>query len=137
MFDHILLLARGKCIYDGEGGPAAAQYFASKGHPCPDGYNVADHLLEIASDAPPNNNEKGQESGGSRSLEEEEKRDGSSNGALQTDDVAHPVLPKTGSRSRLRLSRNDTYATTFLTQLQVLSKREWTILKRSVGLIIA
>jgi hypothetical protein len=132
LFDHVLLLARGKCIYNGEGGQAASKYFASKGHPCPDGYNVADHLLDIASDTPSNLDEmKGQESGTSGSLDE--KREGSSNAVLPSQETAQPsTLPNSEPRSRLRMSRNNTYATTFLTQLQVLSRREWKILKRSV-----
>jgi len=48
-FDLVVLLAQGRQLYFGPGGNKAADYFAARGRPCPLGYNVADHLLEIAS----------------------------------------------------------------------------------------
>ena len=51
-FDTVLVLAQGKQLYFGPGGHAPAAYFESRGHVCPAGYNVADHLLEIASSPP-------------------------------------------------------------------------------------
>lgn len=126
MFDQVLLLAKGKPIYNGQGGSAASQHFASRGMPCPEGYNVADHLLDIASDPPSSLIEdKGPENGGSRSLEEKV-----GNGPPGVDSSHSAILPNSGSRSRLRVSRKNSYATTFLTQLEVLSQREWKILNR-------
>src|ERR1700749_2344233 len=98
MFDHVLLLARGKCLYNGEGGSTASRYFASKGVQCPDGYNIADHLLDIASDPPSTlNEEKAQGSGGSRSLEG--KQDESSIGVQKNDVIVHTaILPSVATR---------------------------------------
>lgn len=128
MFDHVVLLARGTCIYNGGGGSEAAQYFASKGLSCPDGYNVADHLLDIASDPPSHlAHANSEEKETSRSLEE--KQDASTGESQAKDVVTHPsVLPK--ERPSASYSARSSYATTFLTQLEVLSQREWKILRR-------
>ncbi|KAH9022606.1 hypothetical protein EDB84DRAFT_1589511 [Lactarius hengduanensis] len=40
-FDRIVLLAGGHALYEGPGGLAPAEYFASRGSPCTPGYNVA------------------------------------------------------------------------------------------------
>ena len=48
-FNQVVLFANGRQLYFGPGGNAPADFFASQGRPCPVGYNVADHLLEIAS----------------------------------------------------------------------------------------
>ncbi|KAJ3192709.1 glutamine--fructose-6-phosphate transaminase (isomerizing) [Irineochytrium annulatum] len=47
LFDEVLVIADGSSIYSG---PAqhAASYFRGCGFPCPDNYNVADHLLDLA-----------------------------------------------------------------------------------------
>ncbi|KAJ3155803.1 hypothetical protein HK101_001517 [Irineochytrium annulatum] len=47
LFDQVLVLARGSTVYCG---PArdAGSYFREHGAPCPEGYNIADHLLDIA-----------------------------------------------------------------------------------------
>ena len=42
-------LLRGKQLYFGPGGTRPAEFFAEQGRVCPPGYNIADHLLEIAS----------------------------------------------------------------------------------------
>lgn len=51
-FDTVLVLAQGKQVYFGPGGHAPAEYFEQRGLACPPDYNVADHLLEIASSPP-------------------------------------------------------------------------------------
>ncbi|KAJ3410887.1 hypothetical protein HDV05_003105 [Chytridiales sp. JEL 0842] len=48
LFDEILLLREGTSMYCGSGKQASA-YFKAIGKPCPDGYNIADHLLDLAS----------------------------------------------------------------------------------------
>jgi ABC-2 type transporter len=47
LFDKVLLLARGKQLYFGSSA-GASEHFARDGFPCPAGYNIADHLLDIA-----------------------------------------------------------------------------------------
>jgi energy-coupling factor transporter ATP-binding protein EcfA2 len=51
-FDRVLVLAHGRTLYNGPGGFAPSQELASRGIPYPQGYNVADHLLDVASDPP-------------------------------------------------------------------------------------
>ncbi|OBZ75973.1 putative ATP-dependent permease [Grifola frondosa] len=51
-FDQILLLSHGRALYSGPGGFAPAEHFAAQGIAYKEGYNVADHLLDIASDPP-------------------------------------------------------------------------------------
>ncbi|KAF9507174.1 hypothetical protein BS47DRAFT_1373972 [Hydnum rufescens UP504] len=43
MFDHLVLLAKGKLIYSGEVSKCH-DYFVRIGHPCPPGFNIADFL---------------------------------------------------------------------------------------------
>jgi len=91
---------------------------------CPQGYNIADYLLEVASD-PPVGLFKANEaviveaaSGQDESLDATEKGDAK-------------MLNVARSSSRFRIMQTE-YAATFLTQLQVLSGREWKILRRWV-----
>jgi hypothetical protein len=52
MFDGIILLAGERVLYEGPEGLALAEYFAEQGLPCIPGYNVADHLLDLANASP-------------------------------------------------------------------------------------
>ncbi|KAL8880675.1 MAG: hypothetical protein Q9198_001960 [Flavoplaca austrocitrina] len=46
LFDHLVLLARGKAVYSG---PFAScqNYFDHIGYPCPAGFNIADYLVDL------------------------------------------------------------------------------------------
>ncbi|KAF9507579.1 hypothetical protein BS47DRAFT_1373861 [Hydnum rufescens UP504] len=46
MFDHLVLLAKGKLIYSGEVSKCH-DYFVRIGHPCPPGFNIADFLIDL------------------------------------------------------------------------------------------
>ncbi|KAJ3065020.1 hypothetical protein HDU98_011589 [Podochytrium sp. JEL0797] len=48
LFDQVLVLAKGKSLYFGAG-HKAGEYFKALDQPCPEGYNMADHLLDMAS----------------------------------------------------------------------------------------
>ncbi|KAL7409470.1 hypothetical protein BDY24DRAFT_355976 [Mrakia frigida] len=53
-FDSVIVLAQGKQVYNGNGGHSPVDHFVSRGGPAlPLGYNVADYLLEIASEGNP------------------------------------------------------------------------------------
>ncbi|KAJ3249108.1 hypothetical protein HDU78_007070 [Chytriomyces hyalinus] len=47
MFDQVIVLAGGAALYAGRG-VDAAQTMKQNGTPCPEGYNMADHLLDLA-----------------------------------------------------------------------------------------
>ncbi|KAJ3022015.1 UNVERIFIED_CONTAM: hypothetical protein HDU68_009354 [Siphonaria sp. JEL0065] len=47
MFDQVIVLAAGAILYAGRGVDTAAQ-LRQQGAPCPEGYNLADHLLDLA-----------------------------------------------------------------------------------------
>eukprot|EP00842_Homolaphlyctis_polyrhiza_P005452 jgi/Hompol1/5908/HPOL_004754-RA len=47
MFDQVVLVSNGSIVYFGAGN-AASQHFKNRQLPCPPGYNIADHLLDIA-----------------------------------------------------------------------------------------
>ncbi|KAG8917296.1 hypothetical protein FRC00_013810, partial [Tulasnella sp. 408] len=136
-FDQLLVLSKGRTLYSGAGGATPTTYFASRGYPCPDLYNPADHLLDLATASPqalmtrPNvssSSTEGPPPGekdavelrplGSKPLSR--KWVGSSDGKLAT---SHPEPLG--------------FASTFLTQLEVLSGREWTNLKRDKSLFFA
>jgi hypothetical protein len=51
MFDQMLLLSLGRPIFFG---PSAecAPYFSNMGYPCPNGFNIADWLLDVTTPTP-------------------------------------------------------------------------------------
>lgn len=141
-FDQVLLLSHGRALYCGLGGFSPASHFSSQGITYHEGYNVADYLLEIASDppvslfqsAPQHDLAAAGSSNGNSSDSNLEKK--------QPPGDASPNLlekgyPDTAERPVQEASRRwwsgPSYATTFLTQLEVLSGREWKILRRLVA----
>lgn len=167
-FTQVVLLSNGRQLYFGPGGSRPAEFFASQGRPCPPGYNVADHLLEIASGSneglvtgqaavmATTSNDTISSATGSHTPESNgtnvnghgnngsEKRlvDESPN---QEKNISYPPpnLLKDDRREReidlAELSDEEQKrewwpkthcATTFLTQMEVLSGREWRNLKR-------
>ncbi|KAG2354669.1 hypothetical protein BDR07DRAFT_1428658 [Suillus spraguei] len=125
-FDSVHLLSNGRALYSGPGGLAPARYFMRMREeggagadvlPYEEGYNVADHLLDIASESPgipgmPLGNNAVGEVGPSVSSEER-VHGGKDVEALSTQNLAPGM-----------------YMATFLTQLQVLCGREWKVLRR-------
>ncbi|KAI0255316.1 hypothetical protein BJV78DRAFT_1119618 [Lactifluus subvellereus] len=111
-FDRIILLADGRALYEGEGGFAPAEHFAAQGSPCAPGYNVADHLLDLAHTQRDN-----------ASLNKE-------SGALP----AGSALEHTGTLRKLTRPGS---AAAFLTQLEVLAGREWKVLRRDKTFFLA
>ncbi|KAG2359299.1 hypothetical protein BDR07DRAFT_1415403 [Suillus spraguei] len=125
-FDSVHLLSNGRALYSGPGGLAPARYFMRMREeggagadvlPYEEGYNVADYLLDIASESPgipgmPLGNNAVGEVGLSVSSEER-VHGGKDVEALSTQNLA-PAM----------------YMATFLTQLQVLCGREWKVLRR-------
>jgi len=129
-FDSILLLSHGRALYSGPGLFAPSEYFANFGpevvSACPQGYNVADYLLEVASDphvslfqhtgkATDVDSEK---SPVHRTSEADSEKGGEGSGS------------GAASLPAVSLKKRSKYATLFLTQLQVLAGREWKILRR-------
>ena len=142
-FDNIILLSHGRALYYGPGGLAPAEYFSSRGIPYTTGYNVADYLLDVASD-PPVGLFQSRGSPGSPSRSEEDKpshRGGNASNVdvEKTGATSIPMLPLTQTvrPARPRKAGAGRYAATFLTQLEVLSGREWMILRRDKTLFLA
>lgn len=134
-FDQILLLSHGHALYSGPGGFAPAEHFSARGVAYKEGYNVADYLLELASDPPVGLFELSNrlQNGVSHSSSDDEVEKGLS-GGLQPDKPESLEGPK----RRLRFNfRRTQYAATFLTQLEVLSGREWKVLRRDKTLFLA
>ena len=145
LFDKVLLLSHGRELYFGPAGLTPNDYFAAKGHAVQPGYNVADHLLDIASEptdellvnAVKKSDTRTSVTGTSADegkIPRELKtiphsgqaltEDAEKNGSLST----HGETPKKAKLGAFSLKSN--YAVTFLTQLEVLCGREWKILKR-------
>lgn len=173
-FDQVILLAQGKQLYFGNGRAEPARWFKGLGRECPEGYNVADHLLEIASGPldglPTGNNSKSQSENGSRDGRRGDMEEDHLDLGLHNDTepespfaekngsgLSYPPSPNAMSLSQFHghdvPSINGTKSgqsthhgkgkgwwiwprshcvTTFLTQLEILSGREWRNLKRSV-----
>jgi hypothetical protein len=140
------VLSRGRSIYNGAGGLVPADHFASKGYPPQPGYNVADHLLDIASE-PTDEILADNQSLPGPLLHTGTPRlsgTGSDDGPTSKEKAEVPLedpavinqdIPKE-KRSTLmsQVFQRQGYASTFLTQFQVLCGREWKILKRSVSM---
>jgi len=136
------VLSRGRSIYNGAGGLVPSDHFASRGYPSQPGYNVADHLLDIASEPTDDifadnrtvpvtmlNSGTPRLSGTGSDDEPKEKANVPLEDAAVTD---QDILKEKGPTLTSRVLRRQSYASTFLTQFQVLSGREWKILQRSV-----
>lgn len=157
MFSQVLLLANGRQLYFGPGGAVPAEFFAQHGYPCPPGYNVADHLLEVASENP-----QGLPTGAAAALQtrvsdlSQTTADHSTAGLVEKKgDDNHGTYPPMKSLNRMsneidlaqmqRAAHGDERkwwpashsATTFLTQLGVLGRREWRTLMRDKTLLVA
>jgi ABC-type multidrug transport system ATPase subunit len=118
LFDSVTLLAQGRTLYSGPGGAAPAEFFAARGQTCPEGYNVADWLLELASDV---------SSGRDDSWSSPDDKD-----AHELEDGKG--TPSHSGRKDVQSARpfSAQCQTSFLTQYQVLAGREWKVLRRSV-----
>ncbi|KAJ7891204.1 hypothetical protein B0H14DRAFT_3081531 [Mycena olivaceomarginata] len=126
IFDSILVMSHGRALYSGAGGFTPAEYFAREAPgvapPYPQGYNVADYLLEVASDPPVALFQLQSGKAESEGLTtpdnaSAEKRE------ISSQTVSEKTTPTAG-RSKSK------YASTFLTQLEYLCGREWKILRR-------
>ncbi|KAI9452949.1 hypothetical protein BJY52DRAFT_1291187 [Lactarius psammicola] len=118
-FDRIVLLAGGRALYEGPGGLAPAEYFAERGSPCTPGYNVADHLLDLAHAPPP--------------AQQPDSPIPTKEAGAITDATANQHERGSALR-KLAQPRN---AAAFLTQLQVLAGREWKVLRRDKTFFLA
>ena len=120
-FDLVVLLSHGRALYSGPGGFAPAEYFSNAGTVAPyqKGYNVAEYLLEVANDPP---------------VSLFQLRQSHSSEDIDAGSKPEKELPF-GPTARVDSSEHR-YATTFLTQFQHLSGREWKILKRDKTLFV-
>ncbi|KAI0042833.1 hypothetical protein FA95DRAFT_513015 [Auriscalpium vulgare] len=126
-FDRILLLAQGRALYEGPGGFAPADHFTAQGVPYQVGYNVADHLLDLASEsALPSNGSVGSlGDGGGKAVE------------AVVEDVEKGGSSGTGRwRNALTAGASAGCVAAFLTQLEVLAGREWKIMRRDKTLVL-
>lgn len=135
-FDQIVLLAHGRSLYSGAGALAPAEYFSARNIPYTTGYNVADYLLDVASDPPVELFQCAADG-----VEKADNGDGNGHSAeTDVEKAASAVVPvlapgergngsgkRSGWRQKLSAER---CATTFLTQLEVLSGRELMTLRR-------
>jgi ABC-type multidrug transport system ATPase subunit len=118
-FSQVILLSAGRQLYFGPGGSAPADYFTAQGRPCPVGYNIADHLLELASE--PDGLHSGSTASPTRS-----PRSGTP--SKSTSDEKNPEVDLAELYEQEQTAHwwpKSHCATTFLTQFEVLAGREW------------
>ncbi|KDQ18610.1 hypothetical protein BOTBODRAFT_28990 [Botryobasidium botryosum FD-172 SS1] len=153
MFDQIMVLSRGELLYYGPGGVAPAHHFAARGLPCKEGYNVADHLLDIAFAPPPGTVDSRTDSEGNIFIPAAVPGDLEKGASRGSGSGSHEGVVGVPSLGKIRhyksapnggtevgsgaLVRPPSYATTFFTQVQVLSGREWKNLRRDKSLFLA
>ncbi|KAJ3849055.1 hypothetical protein EV368DRAFT_48052 [Lentinula lateritia] len=138
-FDTILVLSHGRSLYIGPGSFAPVDHLTRTGltQPYQQGYNVADYLLEVASDPP-------------LALLQSSKHTIPASGSDQVQLSNNMLMEKVedekststdfrvNNRSKTAIKGSSMfgvrgkskYATTFLTQLEYLSGREWKVLRR-------
>ncbi|KAK0227794.1 hypothetical protein IW262DRAFT_1347231 [Armillaria fumosa] len=135
-FDQILVLSHGHTLYSGPGCFAPVDHFAVVApgavSPCPQGYNVADYLLEVASDPPLALIQQARSRDVSDSPDKAEGTSHSNTSVIEVSTSLEKGLLAAPAVKRAQ----PTYATTFLTQLQRLSGREWKILRRDKSLFL-
>ncbi|WWC88700.1 uncharacterized protein L201_003613 [Kwoniella dendrophila CBS 6074] len=176
-FNQVILLSKGKQLYFGKGGSEPLKYFEEKKgcSKCPNGYNIADYLLEIASYENGNSPQSGSFANGnfdrdssgetsSTNVEEEAAVNYHEiainhshlgrESPLNEKSITYPPSPPqtgvllssqpNGSTSNIPTAQQKWWkwptshcATTFLTQVEILSGREWKNLKRDKTLLIA
>ena len=121
-FDLVVLLSHGRSLYSGPGGFAPAEYFSNAGAVAPyqKGYNVAEYLLEVANDPPVSLFQLRQSHSTSEDIDV---------GSKPEKEIPFAPIAKVDSLEHR-------YATTFLTQFQHLSGREWKTLKRDKSLFV-
>lgn len=136
-FDHVLVLSGGVPMYEGPGGLEPSAHFAARGYPCPPMYNIADHLLDLAANPPAGLLARDSTSSKSNQTAAVEKPQYGSDIPLQSLEAPSGGKGRRrgwmhGSHGKLLSSQQVSggYTTTFLTQLEVLSGREWLNLKR-------
>lgn len=138
-FDTILVLSQGHALYSGAGSMAPIRYFngTNIAPSYPQGYNVADYLLEVASDPPVGlfdlSPHKHHSRGSSANAEVVEKERSSllhHGGGKESPEGLASLKGRAANFHRVGPRERARYATTFLTQLQYLSGREWKILRR-------
>lgn len=130
------LLAHGRALYSGPGGHAPVDHLNSQPGlalpPLKAHYNVADYLLEIASDPPAGLFPMSDAFRQSPNLTEP-KGNGLSHASTDNIELlerqAGSNYPPSGREIKQKEKRRG-YSATFLTQFQVLAGREWKILKR-------
>lgn len=122
MFDQVVVLAHGRTLYTGVGGFVPVEHLAGTGHapPYTHGYNVADYLLEVASDPP------------LEMLSRDHTLVTKEGGPGDVVDAVEKGMTTPLNRPSRPWFEGGEYAATFLTQVQVLSGREWKVLRRSV-----
>ncbi|KNZ72312.1 putative ATP-dependent permease [Termitomyces sp. J132] len=144
-FDSILLLSHGRALYSGPGGFAPSEYFARVASGVvpayPSGYNVADYLLDIASDPSVSLfqiSEKDKTTSANEPVDGESGVESTEkNQATSSDSQVNAVLPDDfSSLTKASSRRHSKCVASFLTQLQVLAWREWKILQRDKTLFL-
>ncbi|KAJ3570120.1 hypothetical protein NP233_g4613 [Leucocoprinus birnbaumii] len=138
-FDTILVLSQGHALYSGAGSMAPVHHFranaASGVATYREGYNVADYLLEVASDPPVGlfdlSNHRVRGSGSDADPTEKVHE-----GANKESTEAPPAYSNGSAGYHTNTRPRLTYATTFLTQFRYLCGREWKILRRDKSLFI-
>lgn len=137
-FEKVVLMSAGKAVYVGPGGLEPARRFEERGfgYGVPrEGFNVAEHLLEIASEYQGSDGIEGVAPGssggsGADSEPDPEKQEGTSGNIPVNESEKRGMGMLRPEGHRLRGSSR--YATTFLTQFEALASREWKILCRYV-----
>ncbi|KAH8114133.1 hypothetical protein DFH11DRAFT_1704353 [Phellopilus nigrolimitatus] len=136
-FDRVMVLSHGRALYSGRGGLAPAEHFAAHGvGMSPEGYNIAEHLLDIASDPQPAlfsvEHSTPETTSDPLIATVDSKKSEDANGI----GFSGAAELEKGGGGRISHRSGSQYSTTFLTQFEVLSGREWKILRRDKTLCI-
>jgi hypothetical protein len=119
-------------LYFGSGGSAPLEALTAKGYPpCPPGYSIPDHLLNLASDS------EARSESAMHTAEDAAGAAPRASGAGLTAELLGSNNRRAGRFLHAAKQRDAPLAATFLTQFEVLCGREWKNLMRDKTLFIA
>jgi ABC-type multidrug transport system ATPase subunit len=143
LFDDVLVLSKGEILYFGPANEANA-FCESKDRQCPPGYNIADHLLDMAVAIGDAASAAGESIHGNNYVPKKlaELQPNGANQITKIKEVCGTESDEQGASEDTVVNldvdgQNEHYTVSFLTQSTQLMRRSWKVLIRNPSLLVA